>query len=106
MLFRSLWQRRYAGKEEQRSLGSVALAGSAIVVATRDGKLFGLDVDTGYTLWSYSIGHRVRAEPVIAKGWVYATTEDGYVVALDVADATLDGWHMFGGNAQHEGLVM
>ncbi|MEJ7601996.1 MAG: PQQ-binding-like beta-propeller repeat protein [Kofleriaceae bacterium] len=35
-----------------RALGSVALAGSTIVVSTRDGTVFGLDVDTGYTLWS------------------------------------------------------
>ena len=102
-----LWHRRYAlAKAEQRALGSVALAGSQIVVATRDGTLFGLDVDTGYTLWSYDIGHKVIAEPVIAKGWVYATTQDGYVVALSVGDPSLDGWHMFGGNPRHDGPVV
>jgi outer membrane protein assembly factor BamB len=101
----ALWRRRYPDLSDARSLGSVALAGSQIVVSTRDGKLFGLDIDTGYTLWSYAIGHRVRAEPVIAKGWVYAATEDGHVVALEVADPTLDGWHMFGGNPAHDGLV-
>ncbi|HEY4058667.1 MAG TPA: PQQ-binding-like beta-propeller repeat protein, partial [Kofleriaceae bacterium] len=58
-----------------------------------------------YTLWSYDIGHRVIAEPIVAKGWVYAGTADGYVIALNVADATLDGWHMFGGNPQHDGRV-
>jgi Ca-activated chloride channel family protein len=100
-----LWRRRYAGKTDQRSVGSVALAGSEVVVSTRDGKLFGLDVDTGYTLWSYDIGHHVVAEPIIAKGWIYAATKDGYVIALHVADPTLDGWHMFGGNAQHDGIV-
>jgi outer membrane protein assembly factor BamB len=75
------------------------------VVATRDGVLFGLDVDTGYTAWSYAIGHRVIAEPVIARGWVYASTEDGYVIALQVGDPTLDGWHMFGGGPHHDGPV-
>ncbi len=101
-----LWQRRYAGAPaDRRSVGSVALAGSEVVIATRDGQLFGLDVDTGYTLWSYAIGHRVIAEPVIARGWVYASTEDGYVVALHVGDRTLDGWHMFGGNPRHDGPV-
>ena len=99
------WRRRYAEKPDGRSLGSVALAGSQVVVSTRDGKLFGLDVDTGATLWSYDIGHRVHAEPVVARGWVYAATTDGYVVALGVGDTTLDGWHMFGGNAAHGGPV-
>jgi len=104
-----LWTRTDAdegsGAGAKREVGSVAFAGSAIVIATRSGKVFGLDVDTGYTLWSYDVGHRVVAEPVIAKGWVYVTTDDGLVIGLHVADATLDGWHMFGGNAQHEGMV-
>ena len=42
---------------------------------------------------------------MIARGWLYAATQDGYVVALQVGDATLDGWHMFGGNAAHGGPV-
>jgi Ca-activated chloride channel family protein len=99
-----LWQRRHA-RLDARSLGSLAIAGAQVIAATRDGKLFGLDVDTGATLWSYDIGHRVDAQPIIARGWVYAATTDGYVVALGVADATLDGWHMFGGNAAHAGPV-
>lgn len=101
----ALWHRRYPGKADQRALSSVAVAGSNIVFATRDGKLFGLDIDTGYTLWSYDLGMRVIAEPIIAKGWVYASTEDGHIVALNIADPTLDGWHMFGGNPHHNGLV-
>ncbi|MGE5181479.1 MAG: PQQ-binding-like beta-propeller repeat protein [Acidobacteriota bacterium] len=101
-----LWRRRYAAKPDARSIGTVAFAGSAIVVSTRDGQVFALDVDTGYTLWSYALGHEVVAEPVIAKGWVYVTTRDGYVIALDVADPTLDGWHMFGGNPEHGGPVV
>ena len=100
-----IWRRRYAAKADARSVGSVAFAGSEIVVATRDGQLFGLDIDTGYTLWSYAIGKTVIAEPVIAKGWVYVGTRDGEVIALHVADPTLDGWHMFGGNAAHDGMV-
>ena len=51
-----------------RSVGTVALAGSAVVVSTRAGQLYGLDVDTGYTLWAYDIGHRVLAEPIVARG--------------------------------------
>ena len=102
-----LWTRHYAGADANaRSIGSVALAGSELVISTRDGKLFGLDVDTGYTLWSYDLAKRVVAEPVIAEGWVYATTDDGFVVALQVGDRSLDGWHMFGGNPQHDGAVL
>jgi outer membrane protein assembly factor BamB len=84
-------------------LSSVAVAGPALVLSTRAGELFGLDVDTGYTLWGYRLGHHVTAEPIVAKGWVYTATTDGRVVALHVADPSLDGWHMFGGNARHNG---
>ncbi|MEJ7601997.1 MAG: hypothetical protein WKG01_29140 [Kofleriaceae bacterium] len=45
------------------------------------------------------------AQPVISKGWLYATTDDGHVIALQVGDRSLDGWHMFGGNPRHTGLV-
>lgn len=101
-----LWRRRYAAKPDARSVGTVAFAGSEIVISTRDGQIFGLDVDTGYTQWSYALGHDVVAEPIIAKGWVYVTTRDGYVIALNVADKTLDGWHMFGGDPRHDGMVV
>ncbi|HWO24771.1 MAG TPA: PQQ-binding-like beta-propeller repeat protein [Kofleriaceae bacterium] len=100
-----LWIRRYPGSADRRALGAVAVAGPAVVVAARDGKLFGLDADTGYTLWSYDLRVRVVAQPILAKGWLYASTADGRVIALNIADPTLDGWHMFGGDAQHNGLV-
>jgi Ca-activated chloride channel family protein len=100
-----IWHRRYASGVGQRSVGTVALAGPQVVVAARDGKLFGLDVDTGYTVWAYDVGRTIVAEPIVAEGWVYATTEDGYVIGLEVGDRTLDGWHMFGGNPRHNGPV-
>ncbi len=101
-----LWARRYAPAPNRRSLGTVALAGPQVVVSTRDGQLFGIDVDTGYTLWAYDLDTPVVAQPIIAKGWVYVATATGYVIGLHVADASLDGWHMFGGNPKHDGPVI
>jgi len=100
------WIRRDARARSKRSVGTVAVAGSQLVVSTRAGQLYGLDVDTGYTLWAYDIAHAVIAQPIIARGWVYVATADGLVVALQVADPTLDGWHMFGGNPRHNGPVI
>jgi len=97
------WTRRYAKGVDKRSLGTVAVAGPQVVISTRGGAIYGLDVDTGYTLWAYDLGHAVVAEPIVAKGWVYAATKDGRVIALQVADSSLDGWHMFGGNPHHNG---
>ena len=100
-----LWVRRYAPAEDQRSVGAVAVAGSQLVVATRKGEVFGLDIDTGYTVWAYATGAQIVAQPIVAKGWVYVSTTDGQVIALEVADASLDGWHMWGGDPHHNGLV-
>jgi outer membrane protein assembly factor BamB len=100
-----LWTRRYAAGEGKRSTGAVAVAGPEVVVSTRGGEVYGLDVDTGYTLWAYGINRAVVAQPIVAKGWVYATTTDGEIVAMNVGDTTLDGWHMWGGNAQHDGAA-
>ncbi len=100
-----LWSRHDPHARGRRSLGSVALAGPQLVVATHDGDLYGLDVDTGYTLWSYRTGHKIVAEPIVAKGWIFATTVDGEVIAMQAGDESLDGWHMFGGNPRHDGLV-
>src|SRR5262249_53455234 len=100
------WIRSDARAKGGRSVGTVAVAGPQVVVSTRAGKLYGLDVDTGYTLWAYDLGHPVVAEPIVARGWVYLATTDGLVVALQVADPTLDGWHMFGGNPRHNGPVV
>ena len=97
--------RRYAPAEAQRSVGAVAVAGSQLVVATRKGEVFGLDIDTGYTVWAYATGAQIVAQPIVAKGWVYVSTTDGQVIALEVADASLDGWHMWGGDPHHNGLV-
>jgi outer membrane protein assembly factor BamB len=100
------WIRTDAAAKGRRSVGSVAVAGSQLVVSTRAGGLYGLDIDTGYTLWAYDVGRPVVAQPIIARGWVYLATADGLVVALNVADPTLDGWHMFGGNPRHNGPVV
>lgn len=100
-----LWRRRYPGPADRRALGAVAVVGPAVAFATRDGKLFGLDADTGATLWSFDLAVPIIAQPIIARGWLYASTTDGRVVALEVADPTLDGWHMFGGSPRHDGPV-
>jgi Ca-activated chloride channel homolog len=100
-----LWIRRHAEGAGKRSVGTVAVAGPQVVASTRDGRVFGLDVDTGYTLWAYDLDHDIVAQPIVARGWVYVATRSGHVIGLEVGDATLDGWHMFGGNPQHDGPV-
>src|SRR5690606_445551 len=48
----------------------------------------------------------IASQPTVGHGWVYATTTRGGLVALEVSDVSFDGWHMWGGNAAHNGRVM
>lgn len=101
-----LWRRRYSNDVRARPASPPAVAGSQLVFGTEDGTLFGLDIDTGMTAWAYDVGEPISAQPTVGHGWVYAATTRGGLVALEVSDASFDGWHMWGGNAQHNGRVM
>ena len=93
-------------RRARRSVGSVAVAGSQLVVSTRTGQLFGLDVDTGYTLWAYDSAHPVVAQTDRrARLGLRRDQPTGWSSRSQVADPTLDGWHMFGGNPRHNGPV-
>jgi Ca-activated chloride channel family protein len=101
-----LWRREYTDQVRTRPASSPAIAGAQLVFGTSDGALYGLDIDTGMTTWAYDVGEPITSQPTIAHGWVYASTTRGGVVALEVSDDTLDGWHMWGGNARHAGPVV
>jgi Ca-activated chloride channel family protein len=100
-----LWIRRYADGVGKRKLTAPAVAGAKIFFATYDGDLYALDTDTGMTVWAYSLGVKTAFQPIVARGWVYLATETGSVIGLPLGDSTLDGWHMWGGNPGHNGLV-
>jgi Ca-activated chloride channel family protein len=101
-----LWTRRYTDQVSTRPASPPAVAGSQLVFGTQDGVLFGLDIDTGMTTWAYEVGEPIVAQPTVAHGWVYAATTRGGVVGIEVSDVSFDGWHMWGGNAAHNGRVV
>jgi Ca-activated chloride channel family protein len=101
-----LWRRRYTDVVHARPASPPAIAGALLVFGTSDGVVYGLDIDTGMTAWAYDVGEPIAAQPTVAHGWVYASTTQGAVVGLQVGDDTLDGWHMWGGNARHAGPVV
>ncbi len=100
-----LWRRRYTDDTRVRPATAPAVAGAQLVFGTHDGVLYGLDVDTGLTTFAYDVGEPIGAEPTVARGWVYASTTRGSVVGIELADRTIDGWHMWGGDAKHGGPV-
>ena len=98
-----LWQRRDAKASARRTLTLPVLAGTQVIAASRKGTVYALDIDTGMTVWAYDLGRQVASAPVVARGWIYLSSSDGSVIALNVGSPGLDGWHMWGGGPGHNG---
>jgi len=99
----SLWRRRHGGTAARRTLTPPVVAGSQVVFATREGAVYALDVDTGMTVFAYDLKRRITSSPVVAHGWLYLSSNDGSVIAIEAGGAGLDGWHMWGGGPGHNG---
>lgn len=100
-----VWRKRNPMGGAARGVTSPAVVGSQLVVGTRGGDLFGLDIDSGQTTWALRVGEPIGFQPTVANGWVYVATARGKVIGLEIGDRELDGWHMWGGNAAHTGLT-
>lgn len=62
---------------------SPALLDGVVVVGANDGKVYGLDVETGEQQWAAPIGAAVRATPLVAGDLAYILCDAGWVHALD-----------------------
>jgi hypothetical protein len=103
-----LWSYKLPGdtKTQGGFLGTAPLAaGSAVMLATLDGKVLKLDPKTGTPVAQYTVGAPVRSQPVVDSGWIYVGTEDGKLVAINTGDPTITGWPTWGGNAQRTGVA-
>jgi outer membrane protein assembly factor BamB len=103
-----LWSRKLDGDLAHAGgfLGTAPLAaGGHVVIATLQGKVLELDPTSGKVQATFDVGGPVRAQPVVADGWIYLGTEDGRLVAIDTGDRTLGGWPMWGGDAARTGIA-
>lgn len=100
-----VWTRRDPNAGDAQTISPPAVIGSQLVYGTVDGHLYFTDIDTGMTIRGYDVGEPVIFQPIVAQGWVYVATGRGRLIGLEIGDPHLDGWHMWGGNAQHAGLV-
>jgi len=95
------WERTHTIGTASRKVTSVITAGPLAVVTSRDGSVVAFDAKTGTRRFGYDFDATITAQPVIAEGWMYVATARGQVFAFDLGDKAIDGWHMWGGNAQH-----
>ena len=75
-------------------------AGGYIVIATFNGLIKVLDAKTGATIKEYEIESNVRYQPVVEHGWIYVTTTNSRMFAINTGMKNLTGWPMWGGNAE------
>jgi len=75
-------------------------AGGYIVIATYNGLIKVLDAKTGATVKEYDIENNVRYQPVVDNGWIYVTTTNSKMFAINTKMKNLTGWPMWGGNAE------
>jgi outer membrane protein assembly factor BamB len=65
------------------------------------GHIVSVRQSSGEAGFAYAFGKPMVFQPALARGNVYAGTQDGYVICLKTGSADADGWFAWGGNPQH-----
>lgn len=87
-------------------LGTPPLAvGGKIIIATYTGEIQVMDSQSGKVETRYATGENIRYQPVVQDGWIYVTTTNGKLIAINTERPELTGWPMWGGNAAHTNIV-
>ncbi len=77
------------------------LAGKHVLISTLEGSVLEIDPQLGKIVETYKIGAPLRFPPAVVQGWIYASTQDGKLVAVDTGKPELTGWNMWFRDAQH-----
>jgi len=62
---------------------SPAVAGSAIIVCSEDGRIYAIDATSGEELWNYATGDKITSSPAVANGVIYVGSHDGTLYAIE-----------------------
>lgn len=73
--------------------------GGSIIIATYTGDILIINLETGKVSKKYETGQNIRYQPIVEKGWIYVTTTNGKLIAINTKNKKLDGWPMWGANA-------
>lgn len=75
-----------------------ALDDGVFVIGNSDGKVYGLDVESGSLKWELETDHRVWSTPLIAEGTVYVSSMDHRLYALNLQSGA-ELWRFEAGGA-------
>src|SRR5262249_62377049 len=81
-----------------------AIVNGKVFLGTIDGEVHCLAASSGDRIWSVRVGEPILFQPAVARGRVYATTQGGNLFCLETGDPNDDGWFMWGGGPDHNGL--
>jgi len=96
------WKYKLAGdmKAEGGFMGTPPIyANGFIIVATFTGEVLTIEEKTGKLINKYAIKNPVRYQPVVDKGWIYVTTANGRLYAINTGNPSITGWNMWGANS-------
>lgn len=93
------------GTSGARPFSPPAWAAGKLYITSVSGELICLDASSGRELWRYDCGEPIHFQPAVVNGRIYMGTESGTVICIEAKDKNADGWAMWGGNAQHNGLL-
>jgi Ca-activated chloride channel family protein len=105
-----LWKKELHPKKDKEPLVDCAVTPPAVVngklfIGTGRGEVICLSAESGDELWRATVGEPIVFQPAVANGRVYVSSSNGTLFCIETGDAGDDGWRMWGGNAQHNGLV-
>jgi len=95
------WKHKLDGdsKNEGGFMGTPPIyANGYIIVATYSGEVLTID-EKGKLLNKYEVKNPIRYQPVVDKGWIYVTTANGRLYAINTGNPSITGWSMWGANA-------
>lgn len=99
---KTIWKYKLDGdiKKEGGFMGTPPIyANGNIIVATFTGEVLIIDESKGTVTKKYKINDPVRYQPVVDNGWIYVTTINSKLYAINTGDPAITGWNMWGGNA-------
>lgn len=74
-------------------------ANGYIIIATLKGEVLIFDEKKGELFKKYQIKDAVRYQPVVDKGWIFVTTVNSRMYAINTGNPSITGWNMWGANA-------
>ncbi len=97
-----VWKQKISGdmKKYGGFMGTPPLAVSNyIIIATYNGEVFISDSKTGKQIKKFDIKEPIRYQPVVADGWIYVTSTQGKLHAINTKNKKITGWSHWGANA-------